>query len=630
HQVRCASHATQCCADGDEVVLTLTDVALDRDLAVDVLDRAEGVLPTVTVRVASGPGPDGRGPAVRATVSPPAFADEGLSTPRTVLFLVDRSGSMEGRPMEAAKRAVRGSLRALGSKDRFNLIAFDDRLEALARSPRRFDDAALQAADAFVLALDARGGTEASQALKAVLTDNPKGVRASMPDKGEAVPGPRLRLVVFMTDGDVADAASVLRTAGDALNHTRLHVLGIGDAVNHALLAELAELGGGTYTPVSSDEDLERAIHALKLAMDAPLWTGVTATLRRDGEERALDDLEPGPRLDLFAGRPVTVAWRGAARTDDTLVLRGLAPDGRVRTLEVPLAAAREEPDVHARWAAMRARRWTYRFQPADDDALTTLGATYGLVTRGTALVAVDPAAPGRIATHALPVSFPLPRNVDDAYDAPFAIAGASTRRARAGGPKKKAAKPSFLAMAAPVPASAFDAGDAYPMMDAMEMEFERADTGAPMPAPPPAPTTAPDDDTAALRALMLSQRADGLFGDVALTLASVAALVSRGHTHREGDFRAELKRTLATLRGRAAGAQGEEALWLHVAIALLTVPHGATPEGLDPSLDALARGLALGDPNALRQKVIALMGAVRGGWDGGPAAAVRARFLSA
>ncbi|MFO0629041.1 MAG: VWA domain-containing protein [Polyangiales bacterium] len=311
-------------------------------------------------------------------MSLPAFADEGPSTPRTVLFLVDRSGSMEGRPMEAAKRAVRGSLRALGSKDRFNLIAFDDRLEALARSPRRFDDAALQAADAFVLALDARGGTEASQALKAVLTDNPKGVRASMPDKGEAVPGPRLRLVVFMTDGDVADAASVLRTAGDALNHTRLHVR-IGDAVNHALLAELAELGGGTYTPVSSDEDLERAIHALKLAMDAPLWTGVTATLRRDGEERALDDLEPGPRLDLFAGRPVTVAWRGATRTDDTLVLRGLAPDGRVRTLEVP--SRRRERNPTCTRAGRRCARGVGpgRFQPADDDALTTLGATYGL-----------------------------------------------------------------------------------------------------------------------------------------------------------------------------------------------------------------------------------------------------------
>jgi Ca-activated chloride channel family protein len=248
-QLRCASHATQHEARGGDVVVTLTDVALDRDLSLDVLDRPTGALPAVTARWASGVGPDALGPCARVTVTPPAFADEGPTVPRTVFFLVDRSGSMQGRPMDAAKRAVRGSLRALGPSDRFNLIAFDDQLEALARSPVPFNDASLEAADAFADALDARGGTEASAALKAVLTDALKGVTVALKMKPEPATGPRLRLVVFMTDGDVADAATVLKTAGSALRDTRLHVLGIGDAVNHALLAELAELGGGTYTP---------------------------------------------------------------------------------------------------------------------------------------------------------------------------------------------------------------------------------------------------------------------------------------------------------------------------------------------------------------------------------------------
>ncbi len=628
-RVRCASHATQVAAEGEDVVVTLTDVALDRDLALDVLDRPEGALPVATVRVAHGPGPDALGPCVRVTVSPPTFADEGATVPRTVFFLVDRSGSMQGRPIDAAKRAVRGSLRALGPADRFNLIAFDDRLEALARSPLAFDDAALQAADAFADALDARGGTEASQALKAVLTDTLKNVKASLSRRPEVTAGTRLRLVVFMTDGDVADAAAVLKTAGDALRDTRLHVLGIGDAVNHALLAELAELGGGTYTPVSSDEDLERAIHQLKLAMDAPLWTGVTATLLRGGVETALAEAEPARRLDLFAARPVTLAWRGATRPDDTLCLRGTTPDGSVRELRVPLASAREELETHARWAAMRARRLTYRFDPADDDALEQLGIQYGLVTRRTALLAVDPAEPGRVVETSAPVSYPLPRNLDenDLYGALGAMAASAPAPMMAGGgARKKLSARKMLSMVSNFAPSA--EAEPYPMMDLME--FERADTGAPTPAPPPAPTTAPDDDTAALRALMLSQRADGMFGDVASTLASVAALVSRGHTHREGDFRAELKRTLATLRGRVAGAQGDEAVWVRLAIALLTTPHGAEPEGLDATLDALARGLTLGDANALRQRVIALLNAAPAGWDVGPAGAVRARFLSA
>jgi hypothetical protein len=41
-------------------------------------------------------------------------------------------------------------------------------------------------------------------------------------------------------------------------------------------------------------------------------------------------------------------------------------------------------------------------------------------------------------------------------------------------------------------------------------------------------------DDDSGLRALLLNQKADGLFsGDIASTLAAVAALVGRGHTAR-------------------------------------------------------------------------------------------------
>jgi hypothetical protein len=144
--------------------------------------------------------------------------------------------------------------------------------------------------------------------------------------------------------------------------------------------------------------------------MDAPLWTGVTAELLRSGEAVALAELEPAPRLDLYAARPITFAWRGETRPGDVLVLRGVAPGGAVREQRLPVADAREDADAHARWAAMRAHRLTYRFAPEDDAALEALGRCYGLVTRRTALVAVDPSEPGRVVEATVPVSFPLPR----------------------------------------------------------------------------------------------------------------------------------------------------------------------------------------------------------------------------
>lgn len=689
-QVRCASHTTQTAPARRGVELRIEGAALDRDVIVEVLDRPAGDAPGVSLRVCRAVGADALGACALATVTPPAFADEGATTPRTVLFLVDRSGSMGGRPMEAARRAVRGSLRALGPDDRFNILAFDDRVEAFARTAVPFSDETLRAADAFADALDARGGTEASQALQAVMTDTPKGAATTWKGAVPADDRARLRLVVFMTDGNVAGAAGVLRAARTALRDTRVHVLGIGDSVNHALLGEIAALGGGTYTPVSTDEDLERALTHLKNAFYAPVWTSVTARLLRQGEALDLPALEPPTPWDLFARAPLTFAWRGALEPGDALRLEGRAPDGSARAVTVALDEALDDDEAPARWAAMRARRLTYRFDAEDDAALEALGVAYGFVTRRTSLVAVDPNPSGVRVEASVSVSLPMPGNVAEELERGF---GGSAMRTQAGlappgavyavasmamptpssvpmgppvggagGAKKKAAKGGLLGRAMQKVSDVFsgsapEADEAGAAMDFMPAELADDSDDAPMlgapPAPPPAPApraraasaapggaprreavaptpTFPADDAAALRALLLQQRADGTFGDVGTTLAAVAALVSRGHTHREGDFRAELKRTLATLRGRIAGLQGDEAVWASLAVSLLVVAHGGAPEGLSGSLEAAVRGVSLGDARGLRAAVAAALAAAPGGWETHSlAAAVRVRFLT-
>src|SRR3954468_16136540 len=57
-------------------------------------------------------------------------AREGyLGTPRDVVFVVDRSGSMQGPKMASAARACALLLRTLGPRDRFTAIAFDNVVE---------------------------------------------------------------------------------------------------------------------------------------------------------------------------------------------------------------------------------------------------------------------------------------------------------------------------------------------------------------------------------------------------------------------------------------------------------------------------------------------------------------------
>ena len=46
--------------------------------------------------------------------------------PRDVIFLLDRSGSMGGGPMDAARAALIAGLKDLTPNDRFNICAFDN------------------------------------------------------------------------------------------------------------------------------------------------------------------------------------------------------------------------------------------------------------------------------------------------------------------------------------------------------------------------------------------------------------------------------------------------------------------------------------------------------------------------
>jgi Ca-activated chloride channel family protein len=653
--LRCTSHGTETKAGARYTTVTVAGVPLDRDLILEIADRPRGSSPTLWIRHDPAAGPDGHGPTTAVAVVPPAFADEGPTIPRTVIFLVDRSGSMGGAPMQSALRAVRGCLRALGPEDRFNVVAFDDRLEALSASPLPFDDAALSAADRFVGTIDARGGTNASMALTAALEARLTGATAMLQQAPPPDSAARLRVVVFMTDGDVAGAEGVLAAAKEKLLDTRIHVLGIGDSVNHGMLAVLARLGGGTYLPVATNEDLEKALARLKNAITAPLWTGIKVLVERDGERKAPRMLEPPGPIDLFAGEPALFAFRGPIEPGDRLVLQGQTVDGKDLRLLAELSVPKDAEAEGAAtvWALLRNRRLTYAFDPEDDDTLEGLGTAFGVVNRQVALLGVHKDQRQKPVEGSVPVALPLPRNVategmrtqsgllppnrslppgfgppPGAPPPPPAFGPPPQARAYAASAAAPSSAPPVPR--APVPASPARAAGPPPAMKARRIAkgTDEEDGAAPKIA-----SAAPafTKDEAGLRALLLHQKADGLFeGDLGVTLAAVAALVGQGHTAREGLFRAELRRTLVTLRGRLSGLSGDAQVLAALAIALLTMPHGdPAPDGLPSALAAALGGISLSDLPAARQAIKAALAKAPAGWNAGPVAgAIAKAFL--
>src|SRR5262249_51496915 len=151
---------------------------------------------------------------------------------RDVVFVPDRSGSMAGWKMVAARRALARMVETLTERDRFTVYAFDDRIE----TPPAFGDASLVPATdrnrflavEFLRGIDARGGTEMAQPLDlAVHTLN-------------GIAPQREWILVLVTDGQVGNEDQILANLGQRVGHIRLFTLGIDQAVNEGFLRRLA------------------------------------------------------------------------------------------------------------------------------------------------------------------------------------------------------------------------------------------------------------------------------------------------------------------------------------------------------------------------------------------------------
>lgn len=172
-------------------------------------------------------------------------ADPVRRAPINIALVLDRSGSMSGMPLEAAKAAATRFASFLSPQERLSVVVFDDSVDTIFGPAAGGDP---DAADA-IARVHVRGSTNLSggwlQGRKLVEQGKVEGTNR----------------VVLLTDGQanvgIVEPAKLLGLAqGGAGRRVTTTCIGFGAGFNEDLLEPMARAGGGNYWYVESDDQM--------------------------------------------------------------------------------------------------------------------------------------------------------------------------------------------------------------------------------------------------------------------------------------------------------------------------------------------------------------------------------------
>jgi Ca-activated chloride channel family protein len=299
---------------------------------------------------------------------------------------------------------MRNLLGNLKPTDTFNLLLFAGDSAVLSPQPLPATADNLNRAITLLNNQQGGGGTELLPALQRAL----------------ALPGAenRARSIVVVTDGYVSVETEAFDLIRNNLGNANVFAFGIGSSVNRHIIEGMAHVGGGEPFIVTNDNEAETRAEDLRRYIQSPVLTKVE--LAYQGFD--IFDVEPPGMPDVLAERPVVVfgKYRGARK--GTLMLDGLAGDGKFRK-EFDVARASWSKDNTALrylWARNRiARLGDYqhlRDDPGRVAEITRLGLEYHLLTNYTSFLAVDQVVrnpnPGDAKNVRQPL--PMPQGVSD------------------------------------------------------------------------------------------------------------------------------------------------------------------------------------------------------------------------
>ncbi len=305
---------------------------------------------------------------------------------KDVVFVLDTSGSMAGKKLEQARKALQFCVENLNDGDRFELVRFSTEVEPLFDKLASASQANRARAEDFIKHLKPIGGTAIDDALRKALALRPGG-------------NDRPFVVIFLTDGRPTIGATdedqiVANVKKENDGRSRIFCFGIGTDVNTHLLDRVTETTRAASQYVLPEEDLEVKVSNFFAKIKEPVLAN--PTLKFTGAVR-VSKLYPSPLPDLFKGEQLVLVGRYSGRGDAAVIV-----EGTVNGAEKKLAYDVRFPEQTAEsefiprlWATRRVGYLLDEIRLHGENAelreeVTDLARKYGIVTPYTAYLILE------------------------------------------------------------------------------------------------------------------------------------------------------------------------------------------------------------------------------------------------
>ncbi len=273
-------------------------------------------------------------------------ADRGARIPTDLVVVIDRSGSMQGKPLADALGSVRELIGRLGDNDRFALVTYASGAEL--KVP--LEDASAENRQRWVAKVNgirSGGGTNMASGID-LAADTIAGTRQAG----------RMPRVILLSDGhanegDYTQEGLRARAARALSGEYVLSTVGVGQGFDEALMTALADAGTGNFYYVQNGSDL------------GDVFAGEFDSARETVASAVTVEIDLGPGIEILetAGYPVerqgrTVRFRPGtlfAGQERHIWLTLRVPTNRVGDVDLgefrlryrePHAALGSEPEV--------------------------------------------------------------------------------------------------------------------------------------------------------------------------------------------------------------------------------------------------------------------------------------------